>query len=205
MQEEARKYNDILMFDFIEGYGFNLTVKLLATLDWLVTTYQTELIVKTDDDTLVNMHTAHDILLSHYKAHGGQNKSKYILGRIFYNSKPVRDHGHKWEVTVKEYPGNKYPPFPSGPSFALTRSGIQVLLRQAEKVKVISRDDVALAILAASAPKEVMLINLPIWMGFISGHNSQQSLSAYKRFAALHADGLDIKAGHELWRKFTTK
>ncbi len=47
-------HNDIVIFNFQEGY-YNFTLKTLTSFYWITNIYNTEFVIKIDDDTMPNI------------------------------------------------------------------------------------------------------------------------------------------------------
>ena len=92
IDQEAATFEDILQADFIDSYQ-NLTLKAFAWMKYVVENCTTvkPIIVKTDDDVIVEMQKLHDILLQHSNA----IKSKYLCN-LNTRMPVIRNNRSKW-------------------------------------------------------------------------------------------------------------
>ena len=137
--KESRIYRDIVMGDFIDHYK-NLTYKNVMGLHWTVTNCNhTKFVLKTDDDTMVDMY--HLIRFLIQKSPDGMTEN-FMYCSTFRNQGPVRRPSDKWFVTLKEYPYTKYPPYCEGFAYVLSMDVVSKLYAASKYVPFYWVDDV---------------------------------------------------------------
>ena len=160
LQEEAHLYDDIVVFDFVDTY-VNLTIKTIASLNWVFNSYKTDMYLKLDDDVLLNVIDVHDTLLRHLR-----NQTEYlgnsILGYCISNVSVNRNTQKKWGVSREVYPPQTYPRYCCGLSYALTRSAISSLLNQTKNIPLIHLEHMSVGLLAQKSGN-IKLIDIPLW------------------------------------------
>lgn len=135
LYEEQKIYNDLLVFSFMDTYR-NLTLKSLLTLKWLALNCPTvKVITKVDDDIFVNVPQ----LLLNLRDY--TNRSNVILGNFNEMSKVLRNDG-KWDIPESVFPFTYFPPYMSGPIYAMTGDVPSKLIKQAEYVFPVHLEDV---------------------------------------------------------------
>ena len=112
IEDEARRFQDIIQGNFIEAYK-NLTYKHLMGLQWAVDNCSGgySYIIKMDDDVVVNLYEA--LLLLQNKSRSN-TKIDFLMGYEMKHMKPIRNQANKWYVTYEEFPQETYPDFLSG-------------------------------------------------------------------------------------------
>ena len=111
---EADKYGDILLGDYADTY-FNLTWKTVTNLRWLSTfcdTTRHDTFMLLDDDHRVNLSMVQRFLMNTPKS----IKRQSIFGFVLAEDKPDRSRFRKCFLSNKEFPMNKFPPYPLGSS-----------------------------------------------------------------------------------------
>ena len=112
---ENEIHQDILQANIYDSYNI-ITIKDMITLKWINThCSNTHFIVKMADDVMANIHE----LVSYFQSK--LNYKNTIFGRIALDQGPTRDPKY-WQsyVTMEEFNGNLYEPFPSGTAFVIT-------------------------------------------------------------------------------------
>lgn len=141
--EESGEYFDIVQADTWEGYR-NLTDKSVVALHLAVTHCpQASFLLKTDDDTYVNVAE----LMKEVK-HISKGS---IYGSIHANDSPIRDPGLKWSVTYEEYKPEYYPDFVSGSAYIVGGDVIASLYTQTGRVRPLPLEDVYVTGLCAQS------------------------------------------------------
>ena len=111
---EADMYGDILLGDYVDTY-FNLTFKTVSNLRWLSTFCD-----KTHHDTLMLLDDDHRVNLSMVKRflHNTPKsvKRQSVFGFVMTEDKPERSRIKKCFLSKREFPMNKFPPYPLGSS-----------------------------------------------------------------------------------------
>jgi hypothetical protein len=156
---EYKRYNDILWIDKEEVYITETSVLTFKTESFLSIFYRrlmktnskVEYLLKTDDDSYVNMQELESVLLS---------KSSYddpidYWGKCHNEAwKPHRNHDipwqKKWYISYETYPEPEYPPYCQGAGIALSRNFLECAIDQGhvENVRYMPNEDVAVGMLA---------------------------------------------------------
>lgn len=98
IEEESRKFGDIVQEGFIDSYN-NLTVKSVMLLKWVTQRCNSALyVMKTDDDTMVNLQSLQVFLQSHQASLSKPRakKSALLVGNLICGARPILDSTHKW-------------------------------------------------------------------------------------------------------------
>lgn len=112
IEDEAKKFQDIVQGNFVEAYK-NLTYKHLMGLQWATEKCSTsyKFIMKMDDDIVINLYEAIELL----KLKSINNvHDDFLMGHLMENLSPVRNIASKWFVDANEYSKDVYPNFLSG-------------------------------------------------------------------------------------------
>ena len=135
---ESSLYHDILQENFLDTYR-NLTYKAVGALRW-VKDYcsNAKFVLKTDDDSFVNMHVLLELLVSRYNAREWGSRS--LICNVWYKS-PVARYG-KWAVTVAQRKHPRWPDFCQGLAYIITPSVASALYNASFDVPFLWMDDV---------------------------------------------------------------
>uniref|UniRef100_A0A1B6GAZ9 Hexosyltransferase n=1 Tax=Cuerna arida TaxID=1464854 RepID=A0A1B6GAZ9_9HEMI len=134
LQQEVVQYNDILLLDMVDVYR-NLPQKVLLFIEWVYKHHNVKYILKTDDDTFIDIPTVKVELNKH---------SDWDWWSCFRIGWPVHRRG-KWRETV--YQQEVYPPFPSGAGYVLSHHVLTWLNTRIETLSTkYQGEDVALGI-----------------------------------------------------------
>ncbi|XP_019734718.1 beta-1,3-galactosyltransferase 2 [Hippocampus comes] len=145
LQEESRKYHDIIQQDFLDSYN-NLTLKTLMGLHW-VARYcsRASYVMKTDSDMFINTENLiRKLLRPELKP-----KTNYFTGRVIRNNAPIRDRKSKWYVSEQEYPNVMYPTFCSGTGYVLSGDLALKIYTTSPSVRQLHLEDVHVALCVA--------------------------------------------------------
>ncbi|XP_037045011.1 beta-1,3-galactosyltransferase 5-like [Bradysia coprophila] len=106
LKEEADRYGDVIMGDFVDAYR-NLTLKTIMAYDW-ITSYcrQAQIVVKTDDDVLVNIFELTRQLDSFSPA---DMVSSNIWCKLHQNENTVNDTESRFYASPVDFPSGKFP------------------------------------------------------------------------------------------------
>jgi len=135
LELEALQYKDMIQFGFREDY-YNLTLKSIALLRWAhIKCIDSELIMKADDDIIVNVNQMMSNLKSFRSGLTGVLLEKYQPVGYFYS---------KWFMPKNIYPDEYYPNFLNGPAYVITRDAIKRLIQTLDQYSgpVIVLEDV---------------------------------------------------------------
>ena len=133
LYREAKRYNDIIMGDFIDDYK-NMTLKSLLGLKWVLEYCpNAQYFVKSDDDMIINFPHLLDVMHT-------TNMTRAIMGPINIASRVLRKG--KWSIPVEDFPFYFYPPYESGSCYVISGDIVEDLYRTSEYVPWIFIDDV---------------------------------------------------------------
>ena len=116
---EAEENRDILIGNFTDSYR-NLVYKTIWLLEWAVDGFEFDLMIKTDDDVIINMSKfdelarVQDLRVPFY---GGRRKDAVNVTR-----------SGKWVTTRDEFPGDIFPPYCSGGGYTLNKLALHALV-----------------------------------------------------------------------------
>ena len=186
---EAKKYNDIIMFDFLDT-NYNLTTKTLVSLAWAYKHVQAEYYLKVDDDMFVSLN---NIMTLIEKSNYG---NRTIIGLCHFNSSPFRDKRSKYYMSFDMYSRAHYPPFCLGTGYLMTRAAVKAVLAHGATTPLTRLEDTSVGILAEKAAK-VKFVNVPRWRSerFTNScprHYTQHSLTA-KQFQQAWSMCVNVK------------
>ncbi|KAK6176906.1 hypothetical protein SNE40_015116 [Patella caerulea] len=137
---ESNQYGDIVQEDYIDSYR-NLTHKANCALRW-VTKYcsNAKLILKTDDDIMVNIY--HLLKYIHEKL---ETKTQPIKNLLLCNKwkrmHVIREKRSKWYVSKEEFPYDFFPAYCSGSAFVMSADVVQKMELASRKMPFFWIDD----------------------------------------------------------------
>jgi len=144
--KEADTFQDIVQADFIDTYR-NLTTKNIFGNLWISSyCHQAELVVRTDDDTFIDLYAVHHITRDLIGS-PAYKMNEFMLCPVNQGGRVHRNKKDKWYVSYQEWskkdsPGDKWPNFCSG-NFVATNPGTAArLVEAARHTKFLSLDDV---------------------------------------------------------------
>ncbi|XP_037514827.1 beta-1,3-galactosyltransferase 5-like [Rhipicephalus sanguineus] len=163
LRAEAEREGDLVLLDHVDTYR-NLTLKFIGATKWLAAnrclTSSTDVVVKLDDDIIVNAF----LLASYVKRHMAATDTRHaatihcaIIPPI--HLKPIRTKKSKWFVTKEEYANETYPPFCSGAAYLMKASVLSLLGEATSRVPFFWVDDVYSTGLLRMA-QNVTLVNI---------------------------------------------
>ena len=113
IENEHLKHKDIVQLDFHDSYD-TLTIKSILSFKWTLFECQVaKFILKTDDDTYINIKGLQFTVIKYSK----HLKLRGIGGLCMQNQKPIRDTDSKWYVPNSMYPKTTYPTYCSGSAY----------------------------------------------------------------------------------------
>ncbi|XP_013410598.1 beta-1,3-galactosyltransferase 1 [Lingula anatina] len=148
LQEEQAQYGDLVQIDFHDSYD-NLTVKTVMGLRWASTfCRRAKFVMKTDDDMFVNYMN----LVKYLKALPLQKQKMLYVGNSERDLTPIRKgklkKAAKWEISLEEYAGDKYPPYCSGSGFVLSMPATKTIYQTSKTTRFFRMEDVFIGICA---------------------------------------------------------
>ncbi|XP_047347602.1 beta-1,3-galactosyltransferase 5-like isoform X1 [Vespa velutina] len=139
LEEENKKYNDIIQGNFLDAYR-NMTYKHVMALKWA--TYHcpsAKYILKLDDDVFVHMPAMLDFLTHDLSPLGAR---RLILCDLKSMAVVKRSWRSKWRVSPLEYPDRIYPAYCAGWAILYSPDIVFILYREAQKEPYFWIDDV---------------------------------------------------------------
>ena len=161
LSSEAKTYNDILLFDFVDSY-WNLSTKIILGFNWALKYCNTDIIVKVDDDVICNVSRIYREMLRHVRArHQGQ--AKVIIGKCRrFTAVPDRNPNSPSYVSRETYPGHMFPKICMGPTYVASRKALKSIITQVRVVPLLKHEDVTIGVMAHSSG-DVILRDIPYW------------------------------------------
>lgn len=134
---ENQQHRDILQEDFADTYK-NLTLKTIMAFRWAsVFCSNANFVMKTDDDTYVNIQG----LLYAIKEHAQKLQSS-IGGYCMNDVIPIRDPASKWFASYFSYPNSIYPEFCSGTGYVTSLFVAKRVLEISKHIPFFHLEDV---------------------------------------------------------------
>ena len=183
MEEEGKKNEDILIFDFMDSYQ-NFTIKTLTSLNWAIKKCNADVFIKSDDDVVFNVSKVLDI----YQYHTGHNfesfteNRKFIVGSCKSNLNPERDPSRPYYLSKELYASLIYPRFCFGTTYIISKSAIDSILNQTKHTQLVPAEDISLGILA-KASGDIKMIDIVNWRIWFSNLLSRKD---YKKYFTVH-------------------
>lgn len=144
VEEENRKYGDIVQFDFVCHY-YLLPYLLISSIRWINQKCKNyKYFVDHQSDTYFSLP---------FYLHNFENDQTIhpVIGSIYYG-KPNRNPNSVSYMPVDAYPNDTYPKFPQGPMILLSEDTVQrICVASHEMKQVISFDDVYIGFLLKHA------------------------------------------------------
>ncbi|KAK3742597.1 hypothetical protein RRG08_023429 [Elysia crispata] len=130
VNDESEQHKDIVLADFLDTYQ-NLTTKVLVGLQW-TTHYcpQAEMVLKVDQDTLVNVPLMARLLQDTRRSMSGAS-SDFVVG--LKHTDPVVVREGRWLVSEKAYPLPYFPVYLYGHTYAVSAPGAATRLLEAAR------------------------------------------------------------------------
>ncbi|CAH1795167.1 unnamed protein product [Owenia fusiformis] len=191
IQSESATYRDVLQGDILEDYR-NLTHKSLLALGWVTESCSTvNFIVKSDDDTFINI----PFLVKTLKKQINEN---VLIGALNPHSKVPRQG--LWKTTRREWPGDYFPPYCSGVAYAMsTRTAMKLM--ETPSVPLIHLEDVYITgILAKAASIEPKGVE-----GFSFWISNQLNVCDIVQDKILTSHHITPHTMHDIWSQLKNK
>ncbi|XP_046573975.1 beta-1,3-galactosyltransferase 5-like [Haliotis rubra] len=136
LESESLLHGDIVQGNFADAYK-NLTYKHIMSLGWILKACpDVKLIVKVDDDTILNIHN----LVDYFHDRGPRNNLLYCS--VYYRQGPLRHNKTKWYVSQSEYPFLKFPNYCEGFGYIMSPDVARTLYKASEDARFFWVDDV---------------------------------------------------------------
>ncbi|XP_039666914.1 N-acetyllactosaminide beta-1,3-N-acetylglucosaminyltransferase 3-like isoform X2 [Perca fluviatilis] len=148
LELEKREYNDILQWDFNEGF-YNLTLKQILFLEWMERSCpNARFLLNGDDDVFANTNNMVEYLQS-LKENDG---SKHLFtGHLIQNVGPIRISQSKYFIPVQVQESDSYPPYCGGGGFLLSGYTALVIYNMSQSIPILPIDDVYMGMCLAKA------------------------------------------------------
>ncbi|KAL1420842.1 hypothetical protein MTO96_023696 [Rhipicephalus appendiculatus] len=160
VRAEAECLGDLVLLDHVDTYR-NLTLKFIGATKWLAANRclgsSTNVIVKLDDDVIVNVFLLAYYIKRHMRADARNSRTIHCATMAYL--KPIRDKKYKWFVSKKEYANDTYPPYCCGAAYLMKASVLALLGEATGSVPFFWVDDVYSTGLLTNATN-VTLVNL---------------------------------------------
>ncbi|XP_078661227.1 beta-1,3-galactosyltransferase 1-like [Branchiostoma floridae x Branchiostoma belcheri] len=141
LEHENKLHKDFIQADFIDSHR-NRTLKTIMSLKWAVQFCpRARFVLKANDDAFVNVFSLVKFLKD-------VHVTKFITGRAFNKTKPVRDLRFldRWYVSKEEYSREIYPRYPGGFAYVMTNDTANLLYRTSLITKYLFLEDVYVGI-----------------------------------------------------------
>ncbi|XP_050950395.1 beta-1,3-galactosyltransferase 1-like [Labeo rohita] len=136
LEEESQQHRDLVQSNFVDSY-FNLTIKTMMIMDWLVTRCsQASYAMKVDSDVYINVENLMTLLLA-----PNTPRENYITGHLMRDRPVVRNKNSKWYVSEELYPEPKYPTYPLGMGYVFSNDLPEKIVEASKKVKGFNNED----------------------------------------------------------------
>ncbi|KAH7957610.1 hypothetical protein HPB52_020779 [Rhipicephalus sanguineus] len=161
VRAEAECEGDLVLLDHVDTYR-NLTLKFIGATKWLADhrclSSSTDVVVKLDDDVIVNVFLLASYVERHMAAADTRN-SRTIHCATMPHLKPIRNKKYKWFVSKEEYANDTYPPYCCGAAYLMKASVLALLGEATGSVPFFWVDDVYSTGLLTNATN-VTLVNI---------------------------------------------
>ena len=142
IENEARKYNDILMIDTLDTYH-NLLYKHLTVVNWAIQyCSNAAYVIKLDDDVYVNIKPLAKHLINKFGVVNSNDSEKFIYCNNINLASPIRNTSSKWFVNVHEYPFKYYPRYCEGFSYITNVATFRLIKEQSKLIPRFWIDDI---------------------------------------------------------------
>ena len=193
--EEGSKYDDLLQMGFMDTYR-NLTNKGIAALGWVSKFCdQAKFVLKTDDDTFVNLFELLDFLRNLVKQRHPPKRTIFGETRI---GSTVKRTG-KWSVTLTETARDTYPIFCAGAAYMFTGDMIGALYEATRHVPFFHLEDVYLTGFVPMNVHNVKYVDVRVTKYRYMGGNFPAWVVKNKHMFICHVARLETF--HFIWRR----
>lgn len=150
IEREQALHNDVVITDYMDTYE-NLSYKVLAAMSWALQHVRSaRYVMKTDDDTYLNLpYILHELRRSNNVISDATRS--YIIGAVCVDSPVVREDGDKWFVSELDYPSDVYPTYVFGGAYVMTRAAAESILAASLKADYLHLEDVFITGILARA------------------------------------------------------
>nr|XP_043883411.1 beta-1,3-galactosyltransferase 1-like [Solea senegalensis] len=136
LQQENQEHHDLIQSNFRDSY-YNLTIKSLVMLEWLVANCKNSAyFIKIDSDTLLHVPNLVKLLLDPSTA-----KQNYMSGLVWWHSPVIRDSNNRFFLPPEIIAEPEYPPYPLGMAYVMSLDLPRKLLGISTQIKPIYIED----------------------------------------------------------------
>ncbi|KAL7382798.1 hypothetical protein ABVT39_027813 [Epinephelus coioides] len=148
LELEQREYNDIIQWDFNEGF-YNLTLKQILFLEWMARNCpNARFHLNGDDDVFANT----DNMVEYLQGLEDNDGSKHLFtGNLIKNAGPVRSPWSKYFIPVQVQRSASYPPYCGGGGILLSGYTALVIYYMSQSITLLPIDDVYMGMCLAKA------------------------------------------------------
>ena len=194
---EAKEYNDIVMFSFVDSYH-NFSIKTLTALEWARKSYKTRTFIKSDDDVVTNVSR----LLHIFEYHTKQNidsfniSEKFIVGNCKSNALPERNPRRPYYLSKEDFVPDRYPRFCFGTTYIINKQAVDSILLHTSTTPLVPAEDISVGLLA-QASGDIKLIDVENWRIWFSKFLSRKDYNKYHTIHQLTAEEITF-----VWNTF---
>lgn len=144
VDNESRRYRDVIQEDFIDNY-MNNTLKTIMAYNWAVRyCRRAHALLFLDDDYLVNM----TVMADHIRTLYSNQSSGLYIGTLAEHAPPYRGVKERWYLTYNQYPYDEFPPYIGGGAYVVSFDVAKKFKFAFPFVQYMGIDDVYLGIVA---------------------------------------------------------
>ncbi|CAN7999304.1 unnamed protein product [Ixodes hexagonus] len=143
LDAENAAHGDLVQADFIDSY-WNVTIKTMLAFRWVLEHCSgVQWVFFVDDDFYVSTKN-----LIRFVQVSVNPTDRHLVGLVYEDTGPIRDHRNKWYVSLCEFPFSRYPPFAIAGAYVVSMPALFDLYQAARYTRQFRFDDVFLGILA---------------------------------------------------------
>lgn len=160
LEAEKTRFGDVVIGDFVDKYR-NLTLKTIMAYEWLSNfCREAQVVVKTDDDVLVNIFKLTKVLSAWSST---ELKSSNIWCTIHRNEETVQDVASRFYASRAEFPSGRFPDHCAGLGYVTNNIIIDRISDEISKSffgNLCTHEDV---FMTAIVPQRINSIPNPFW------------------------------------------
>ncbi|XP_019636654.1 PREDICTED: beta-1,3-galactosyltransferase 1-like [Branchiostoma belcheri] len=138
LEQEDKLHHDIIQENFVDSYH-NLTHKTIMCLKYAFKFCpKARYLLKTDDDTFVNVFN----LVAYLQELGKNKKGRIVVGEVWREGKPIQEQRRKWAVPSQDYPRESYPKYPNGFAYVISNDITYQVYVTSQNIKNYFLEDV---------------------------------------------------------------
>ncbi|KAI8497167.1 hypothetical protein Bbelb_251160 [Branchiostoma belcheri] len=138
LEQEDKLHHDIIQENFVDSYH-NLTHKTIMCLKYAFKFCpKARYLLKTDDDTFVNVFN----LVAYLQELGKNKKGRIVVGEVWREGKPIQEQRRKWAVPSQDYPRESYPKYPNGFAYVISNDITYQVYITSQNIKNYFLEDV---------------------------------------------------------------